>query len=190
MWISFVSLALTLLLGQTKDLVFHKVTLKYDVSLAGTVIAKQVPAEPLEGLDWEGPAHLAFAFQDSYASRRTPASYLETPEIRIYRIADFRRALPQTGDTLRQLRSLLSYDGKHYLIARFPVFVSETESDQWIKSYEQILTRDLREESAEYKRYISAVIGSLETRDEEHFDPPLALLDGVLQSIDVSHMRF
>lgn len=54
-------LMLILLWGQTKDVGFQNVSFKYDTSLTAAVMTRHVPAEAIEGPDWEGPAHLSFA---------------------------------------------------------------------------------------------------------------------------------
>ncbi len=111
MKISFPCIMLILVWGQTsqtKEIGFENVTLRYDISLASAVQTRRVPSETIEGPDWEGPEHLSFALLNSYASHRTPPSYLKTPEFRIYRIRDFQKMLPETRETLAKLRSLLT----------------------------------------------------------------------------------
>jgi len=253
MRIALVCLTLILAPVQTKDVTFRKVSFRYDPSLTGKILVKQASAEAIEGPDWEGPAHLSFVFGNSYADGHRPSSY-QTPELRIYRVGDFEKALPDSRLTIARLQSLLSANaldtwkgeipylpeyaaielfhcrlkllesrsisgvrfltayaqdgveisnrrlqyafsglsknGKYYLVARFPVFVSEPESDEWERRYEKILNSNLTDDSPEYRNYLGSIIDSLEKRNEGQFDPDLRKLDRLLQSVDVSQARF
>ncbi|RPJ58272.1 MAG: hypothetical protein EHM23_18010 [Acidobacteria bacterium] len=95
-----------------------------------------------------------------------------------------------SNQRLEYVFSGLSKDGKLYLVAHFPVFVSTQESDEWERAFKRILNRDLTDESLEYRTYLKSVIDSLEKREDRAFQPDLAKLDQLLQSVDVSQARF
>jgi len=110
--VACVALLLTGTEAVVKKASFAGVTLSYSASLCATIEVERVPAQEWEGVDWEGPEHLSFIPKNSYSSKHSPSSYI-VPEVRIYRVEDFRKTVPEiTAETLAQLRFFLERTGE------------------------------------------------------------------------------
>ena len=97
---------------------FRGVSFTYDRALASRVRAEVKPASPLTDKthkpDYVEPAHVAFTFTGAYADRHE-ASFFSPPALRVYRVADYKRAfavepryVARVGDELERLKQALA----------------------------------------------------------------------------------